>query len=119
MILYIYKQIASVILHKVGEVHIFKHRLYISALEQARVLILGNYVLLGVIYTIYKHCHAWVILQILGEGSISDHGFCISALENVMKLILHSCVLLVFINRICKYCYALIILHIMRKSVYS
>ena len=29
-----------VILCKVGEVHIFKHRLYISALEQARVLIL-------------------------------------------------------------------------------
>ena len=30
------------ILHKVGEVHIFKHRLYISASEQARVLILGK-----------------------------------------------------------------------------
>ena len=42
----------------VEEVHIFKHRLYISALEQARVLILGRYVLLGVINTIYKHCHA-------------------------------------------------------------
>ena len=25
-------------------------------------LILGRYVLLGVINTIYKHCHAWVIL---------------------------------------------------------
>ena len=36
----------------------FKHRLYISALEQARVLILGKYVLPGVINTIYKHCHA-------------------------------------------------------------
>ena len=43
---------------KEGEVHIFKHRLYISALEQTRVLILGKYVLLGVINTIYKHCHA-------------------------------------------------------------
>ena len=42
----------------IGEVHIFKHRLYTSALEQARVLILGKYVLLGVINTIYKHCHA-------------------------------------------------------------
>ena len=36
----------------VGDVHIFKHRLYISALEQARALILGKYVLLGVINTI-------------------------------------------------------------------
>ena len=44
-------------MRKVGEVHIFKQRLYISALEQARVLILGKYVLLGVINTIYKHCH--------------------------------------------------------------
>ena len=34
---------------------------YLS-LEQAGVLILGKYVLLGVINTIYKHCHAWVIL---------------------------------------------------------
>ena len=40
------------------EVHIFKHRLYISALEQARVLIQSKYVLLGVINTNYKHCHA-------------------------------------------------------------
>ena len=29
-----------IVLPKKGEVHIFKHRLYISALEQARVLIL-------------------------------------------------------------------------------
>ena len=35
---------AWMVLRKVGEVHIFKHRLYISALEQARVLILGKYV---------------------------------------------------------------------------
>ena len=46
----------------VFEVHIFKHKLYISALEQARVLILIKYVLLGVINTVYKHCHASVIL---------------------------------------------------------
>ena len=38
-------------MRKVGEVHIFKHRLYISALEQAMVFILGKYVLLGVIKT--------------------------------------------------------------------
>ena len=48
----------------------FKHRLYISVLEQARVLILIRYVLLGVINTIYKHCHAWVILWNAAEGSI-------------------------------------------------
>ena len=36
------------ILRKVGEVNIFKHILYISALEQARVLILGQYVFQGV-----------------------------------------------------------------------
>ena len=47
---------ASVILRKVGEVHIFKHRLYVLALEQAGVLILGKSVLLGVISTIYKFC---------------------------------------------------------------
>ena len=47
-----------VILRKVGEVQIFKHRLYISALEQAKVLLLGKYVLLGVINTIHKQCHA-------------------------------------------------------------
>ena len=35
-----------------GEVHIFKQSFYISALEQARVLILGKYVLLRVINTI-------------------------------------------------------------------
>ena len=35
-------------------VHIFKHRLYITALEQARVLKLGKYILLGVTNTI-KH----------------------------------------------------------------
>ena len=46
------------ILRKVGEIHIFKHRLYIAALEQARVLILGKYFLLEVLNTIYKHCHA-------------------------------------------------------------
>ena len=38
---------------------IFKHSLYNSALEQARVLILGKYVLLGV--TIDKHCHAYFV----------------------------------------------------------
>ena len=57
------------ILRQVREVHIFKHRLYISVLEQARVLILGRYVLLGVINTIHKHCHAWVILWNAAEGS--------------------------------------------------
>ena len=41
-----------------AEVHIYKHGLYISVLEQARVVILGKYVLPGVITTIYKHCHA-------------------------------------------------------------
>ena len=44
------------------ELFFFYHRLYISAFEQARVLILGKYVLLRVINTIYKHCHACVIL---------------------------------------------------------
>ena len=32
-------------------------------------LILGRYVLLGVINTIHKHCHAWVILWNAAEGS--------------------------------------------------
>ena len=42
----------------------------IAVLEQARMLKLGRYVLLGVINTIYKHCHAWVILWNAAEGSI-------------------------------------------------
>ena len=41
----------------------------IAVLEQARMLKLGRYVLLGVINTIYKHCHAWVILWNAAEGS--------------------------------------------------
>ena len=45
------------------QVHIIKHRLYISALEQARVLILGKYVLQGVINIIYKHCHISALTQ--------------------------------------------------------
>ena len=47
----IYKQTghARVILCKKAEVHIFKDKLYISALERVRVLILGRNVLLGVI----------------------------------------------------------------------
>ena len=102
------------ILRQVREVHIFKHRLYISVLEQARVLILGRYVLLGVINTVHKHCHAWVILWNAAEDQTEvrvkdhflDHGLYISALEHVMKVILCSCVLLVFINRICKHYYA-------------
>ena len=88
------------ILRKKGKVHI-EHKLYISPLEQARVLILGKYVLLGFINTVYEHCSAWMILWHAGEGSIFlDHGLYISALEHVMKLILSSYVLLVFINRI-------------------
>ena len=57
------------ILRQVREVHIFKHRLYISVLEQARVLILGRYVLLGVINTNHKHRLAQVILLNAAEGS--------------------------------------------------
>ena len=99
------------ILRHVGEIHIFKHRVYILALEQARVLI-GKYVLLGVINTIYKHCYAWVILWNAAKGSIFlDYGLNMSALGHVMKLILCSYVLLVFINRICKHYYAWVILH--------
>ena len=48
----------------IGEVHIFKHRLQISALEQSGVLILGKYVLPEVLNTIYKHCVASAIFVI-------------------------------------------------------
>ena len=53
---------ARVILCKIGEIHILEQRLYISALEQARVLIIGRYVVLKVMNTFYKHYHALVIL---------------------------------------------------------
>ena len=39
----------------------FEHGLYISALQQAGMLILSIYVLLASINIIYKYCHAWVI----------------------------------------------------------
>ena len=52
---------AQVILCNVGQVYIFEHRLYISALEHARMLMLSDYILLASINTIYTCCHAWVI----------------------------------------------------------
>ena len=48
------------ILCNVGEVYIFEHGVYIAALEHARMLILSNYVILAMINTIYKYCHACV-----------------------------------------------------------
>ena len=52
---------ALLILCSVGEVFIFEHGCYISALEHVRKLILSNYVLLACINPIYKYGHAWVI----------------------------------------------------------
>ena len=57
-----------VILPKVGEVHIFKHRLCISALEQARALILGKYVLLGVINTFFGTRYEVTIKQLYSSS---------------------------------------------------
>ena len=59
------------ILRKVGGVNIFKYRLYISVLEQARVLIPGKYFLLGVINTICKH----LILEWSCEMQVKDQFF--------------------------------------------
>ena len=55
MFLYLY---AQVVLRSVGEVFIFDHGCYISALEHVRMLILSGYVLLECINAIYKHGHA-------------------------------------------------------------
>ena len=52
---------AQVILRGVGEVIIFVHGCYISALANIRRLILSIYVLLECINTIYKYGHAWLI----------------------------------------------------------
>ena len=52
---------ACVILWGVGEVIIFEHGCYISALSHIRILILGIYVLLESKNTIYKYGYAWVI----------------------------------------------------------
>ena len=49
---------ALLILFNVGEVIIFEHVCYISALEQVRMLISNSYVLLSCIYPILKHGHA-------------------------------------------------------------
>ena len=51
----------DLILCNVGEVYIFEHGLYISACENARKLILSDYVLPASVNTIYKYCHAWMI----------------------------------------------------------
>ena len=42
---------ARMILYDVGEVYIFEHGLYISTLEQARMVILSNYVILESVNT--------------------------------------------------------------------
>ena len=55
--------------------------LCISAFEQARVLILGKYVLLGVIDTIYKHGHAWLILWNAAEKEIVQVRTCSSSFK--------------------------------------
>ena len=52
---------ASMILCSVGEVIVFEHGCYISALEHIRMLILSSYVLLECINTIYKYGHTWVV----------------------------------------------------------
>ena len=49
------------ILRNVGDVIIFEHGRYISALEHTRMLILSSYVLPACINTIYKYGQAWVI----------------------------------------------------------
>ena len=74
-------------------IHTFKHRLYISALEQVRFVLLGKYVLLEAINTVYSD-----FVKYRGKFNFFDQGLCVSALEHVMKFILCSCVLLVFIN---------------------
>ena len=51
----------QVILCSVGEVIIFEHGCYISALEHIWRLILNNYVLIACINTINKYGHGWVI----------------------------------------------------------
>ena len=52
---------AWVILWGVGEVIIFEHGCYISALAHIRMLILSINVFLECINKIYKYGHAWVI----------------------------------------------------------
>ena len=47
----------GVILCSVGEVIIFEHGCYISALEHVRMLILSSYVLLACINAVYKYSH--------------------------------------------------------------
>ena len=52
---------ALVILRGVGEVIIFEHGCYISALAHIRMIILSSYVLIQCINTTYKYGPAWVI----------------------------------------------------------
>ena len=47
-----------------GEIYIFEHGLYISALEHVRMLILRSYLLLGYINTVWKYCHTWMIKMV-------------------------------------------------------
>ena len=50
----------------VREVYIFELERYISALEQTRMLILSNYVLLACINTIYKYGPSFINMVTLG-----------------------------------------------------
>ena len=52
---------ASVILGGLGEVIIFEHGCFVSALAHIRMLILNICVFLECINTIYKYGHAWMI----------------------------------------------------------
>ena len=61
---------AWLILCNVGEVYIFEHGRYISALEHTRMLILSSYILLACINTICKYYHAWMIYWDVYEVSI-------------------------------------------------
>ena len=64
----------------------FKDRLCISAFEQARMLILGKYVLQGVINTIYKDSHAWVLSEHVLYFSF-DTGCCVKMKQEYSSVI--------------------------------
>ena len=67
---------ARVILCSVGELIIFEHGRYISALEHIRTVIFSSYVFQACINIIYKYGKAWVIsvmyinFQFLGLGAL-------------------------------------------------
>ena len=76
-----------------GDIYIFEHEIYISALEHARMLISSNYLLLVFINTVYTQLSSCLgDLVVYVKFQTWEHGLYISALKQANKLKLGDCI---------------------------